>query len=87
MLDQEGVARHQTELSTTRRLSASTLALFFLSRAGASLFFERKVRTKVKPRITFTAGSTTQRMLSKKTARRGMKAKPLGAWGAGGFAV
>jgi hypothetical protein len=43
MLDQKGAATYQTELSTTRRLSAPGQALFFLGRAGASLFFERKV--------------------------------------------
>jgi hypothetical protein len=35
----------------------------------------------------FTAGSTTQRLLSKKTARMGDKAKPSGVGGADGFAV
>jgi hypothetical protein len=34
-----------------------------------------------------TAGSTTQRLLSKKTARMGDKAKPSGVGGADGFAV
>ena len=47
-----------------------------------SHFRGSKCGTKVKSRITssFTVGSTTQRLLSKKTARMGDKAKPLAAY-------
>jgi hypothetical protein len=55
MSDHQLRATHQTSYQQIARLSATTQALFFLRRTG-SPFFERKVRTKVKLRITSPPG-------------------------------
>ena len=55
---------------------------------GVPLFLERKGGDEGEERVSSVLHrrSTTQRLLSKKTARMGDKAKPLVSW-AGGFAV
>jgi hypothetical protein len=63
-------------------------ALFFLGRTGRPPFLERKGGDEGEERASpvLHPCSTTQRLLSEKTARMGDKAKPLVSW-AGGFAV
>jgi len=77
-----GLSFHAAKARSARlqgRKKALVLPVNFPGRTGRPPFVSGSVGTKVKNRITssFAARSTTQRLLSKKTARMGDKAKPL----------
>ena len=73
-----GERQGRSQLSAIFSLSENVRALFFLGRTGASPTAALKGRAKVKrqPHWLSLSGSTSRRLLSKKTARMGDKAKP-----------